>query len=277
MARKALCIGINDYPGTQLDLSGCVNDAKDWASALQSRGFTVQSQLDSQATKANMVSAISALVGGAQTGDSLVITYSGHGTYAPDTSGDEPDNLDEALCPYDIKQGNALVDDEIHKLFAARKAGVTIVLISDSCHSGTVIRQAPRDPDAEGALPRFMPMGAWLPEGQLPRGVTGRPLTMAPISNTLSPWAGALSRAGNDLLLAGCQEGPNNFSYDASFAGRPNGAFTYYALKTLKRLPANATYADWHGAIRGYLPSANYPQTPQMMGSRAARKLKVLA
>ena len=31
MSKKALCIGINDYPGTQNDLSGCVNDANDWA------------------------------------------------------------------------------------------------------------------------------------------------------------------------------------------------------------------------------------------------------
>ncbi len=35
MAYKALCIGINDYPGTQNDLSGCVNDAQDWAAEAQ--------------------------------------------------------------------------------------------------------------------------------------------------------------------------------------------------------------------------------------------------
>jgi hypothetical protein len=29
MAKHALCIGINDYPGTKMDLDGCVNDAKD--------------------------------------------------------------------------------------------------------------------------------------------------------------------------------------------------------------------------------------------------------
>ena len=34
MAKYALCIGINDYPGTDSDLSGCVNDANDWAAAL---------------------------------------------------------------------------------------------------------------------------------------------------------------------------------------------------------------------------------------------------
>jgi len=31
MAKLALCIGINDYPGTVNDLSGCVNDAQDWS------------------------------------------------------------------------------------------------------------------------------------------------------------------------------------------------------------------------------------------------------
>ncbi len=31
MTKRALCVGINDYPGTNSDLSGCVNDAEDWA------------------------------------------------------------------------------------------------------------------------------------------------------------------------------------------------------------------------------------------------------
>jgi hypothetical protein len=34
MAKTALCIGINDYPGTANDLSGCINDAQDWANTL---------------------------------------------------------------------------------------------------------------------------------------------------------------------------------------------------------------------------------------------------
>lgn len=29
VAKRALCIGSNDYPGTDGDLSGCVNDAHD--------------------------------------------------------------------------------------------------------------------------------------------------------------------------------------------------------------------------------------------------------
>ena len=83
MTKKALCIGINDYPGTQNDLSGCVNDANDWAAALAARGFAVTKLIDAQATKAAMVGAMSALIAGAARGDTVVITYSGHGTWVP--------------------------------------------------------------------------------------------------------------------------------------------------------------------------------------------------
>lgn len=277
MSRKALCIGINDYPGTDMDLKGCVNDAEDWAATLAARGFAVQALIDAQATKAAMAEAIRALVKGAASGDSLVITFSGHGTCAPDDSGDEPDGLDEALCPHDIKQGHVLIDDEIHQMFAARVAGTRILLISDSCHSGTVIRAAAADPDADGARPRFMPMGAWLPEDRLPRAANGRPATQVALASTGSPWAGAVSRASGDLLMAGCAEGPNNFSFDAKIAGRANGAFTYYALKALKTLKAGASYADWQAGIRKWLPSASYPQTPHLFGSKTARRYKVFS
>src|SRR5262245_57486258 len=140
MAKKALCIGINDYPGTRNDLAGCVNDAHDWSAALQARGFAVTTLLDAQATKAVLVGAIESLIGGAVGGDSLVVTYSGHGTFVPDAQGDEPDARDEGLCPYDIDRGNVLLDDEIHALFRRRAPHVRLVLVSDSCHSGTVIR-----------------------------------------------------------------------------------------------------------------------------------------
>lgn len=274
MARKALCIGINDYPGTRNDLSGCVNDAQDWSALLQSKGFAVDQLIDATATKSALINALSALIEGARPGDSLVITYSGHGTFVPDTSGDEPDGYDEALCPYDIESGNALLDDEIHRLFAGRAEGVRILMISDSCHSGSVIRWAGVDSDSEDGKPRFLPPGAWLPADRLPRDARGEVLGRVDRPRSVNPFAGALSRDDGDLLIAGCQD--REFSYDARFAGRANGALTYYALKTLKSLPSDVSYADWFKAIRKYLPSANYPQTPQITGSRTARSRKVL-
>jgi hypothetical protein len=278
MAKRALCIGINNYPGTHMDLAGCVNDANAWEAELKGRGFKVTKMLDEQATKAAMAAAFKEVIGGAAKGDLVVITYSGHGTYVPDASGDEVDGLDEGLCPYDIQTGGgALLDDEIHALFAARKSGVRLVLISDSCHSGTVTRAAqPDDAEPEAPRPRFLPMGNWLPADQLPRAGAGKPAL--PAVKGTSPLAKAMSRKEGDLLLAGCQEGPDHFSYDAHIAGKPTGAFTYYALKALRGLPANATYDQWHAAITpGSLPSASYKQTPQIVGDAKARQSPIFA
>ena len=59
---------------------------------------------------------------------------------------------------------------------------------------------------------------------------------------------------------------------------RSNGAFTYYALKTLAALPAGASYAQWFKAITPtYLPTNQLPQNPQLFGSRTARAWKVFA
>ena len=84
MAKYALCIGINDYPGTDSDLNGCVNDAHDWAAALRARGFTIQTLLDRQATDAAMRAAIKATLTKTVQGDSVAIQFSGHGSFVDD-------------------------------------------------------------------------------------------------------------------------------------------------------------------------------------------------
>lgn len=279
MGKKALCIGINDYPGTNMDLAGCVNDANDWAHTLEARGFEVSKLLDAQATKAAMSKAMTALIAGAKAGDSLVITFSGHGSVAPDKDSDEADGWDEALAPYDIAQGDQggrpLLDDEIARIFGARAAGVRLVLFSDSCHSGTVTRAAPAPKNSTAPRARFLPPGSWLAKGDMPTGPSGKELSSIDVQATPSPLAAAMSPG--DLLFAGCKEGPDNFSYDATFDGRARGAFTHFALGALKGLKAAATYAQWHAAVRKSLPSLNYPQAPQIVGTKAALKAKILS
>ncbi len=274
MSKKALCIGINDYPGTNMDLAGCVNDANDWAQVLEARGFEVKKLLDAQATKAAMSKAMSTLIGAAKAGDSLVITFSGHGSVAPDKDSDEADGWDEALAPYDIAQGRPLLDDEIARIFGARAAGVRLVLISDSCHSGTVTRAAPAPRNSTAPRARFLPPGSWLAKGDMPKAASGKELSSIKVKATPSPLAVAMSPG--DLLLSGCKEGPDNFSYDATFDGRARGAFTHFALGALKTLKATSTYAQWHAAVRRSLPSLNYPQAPQIVGTKAAQKAKIL-
>lgn len=273
MNRLALCIGINNYPGTDMDLSGCVNDANDWAAELGARGFAVSMLLDEQATKAGMVAGFERLIGQAAAGDVAVITYSGHGTYQYDTDGDEADGLDEALCPYDIRLIDAaLIDDEIHAIFKTRKDGVHLVLIADSCHSGTVNRAPPSSSDKEaGRTPRFLPPRSWMSAERLARdGPQGAPVPAAASHAAPSAFAPDPDDAVGDVLMAGCEEGEGHFSYDANFMNRPNGAFTFYALKALRALPAGASYVQWHAALADDLPSTRYPQKPQIQGGSQA-------
>ena len=89
--KSAVCVGINNYPGIFNDLKGCVNDANDWSALLQGLGFSTRTLLDSQATKANVKSALQGLVNSTGAGDMAVFTYSGHGTQVADRNSDEAD------------------------------------------------------------------------------------------------------------------------------------------------------------------------------------------
>jgi hypothetical protein len=71
--------------------------------------------------------------------------------------------------------------------------------------------------------------------------------------------------------MSGCQDA--EYSYDANYGGRGNGAFTYTALNTLQALKPGATYTDWFRAIRKALPSREYPQSPNILGSYQSAKI----
>ena len=77
--KKAVCIGINDYPGSFNDLKGCVNDARDWSALLAGMGFDVSLLLDSQATRINVKAALQGLIDATNAGDVTVSSRAGEG------------------------------------------------------------------------------------------------------------------------------------------------------------------------------------------------------
>lgn len=247
MNKYALCIGINDYPGAPL--SGCINDATDWGNVLQGRGYAVEYLTDSRATLEAIIESLRSLVGNAKYGDRVVFTYSGHGTYGPDASGDEADRRDEAICPWDYATVGMLWDDEIGAILGSRKYGVRLLQVSDSCHSGSVSRFV----DLGAGRPRFLP-----PEAMPHREPTVRAKGVVQFPN---------------LLMAGCKD--SEYSYDAWFGQRPNGAFTRAAIDALAHEPK--TYNQWQSMIRAALPSDQYPQTPLLEGGWYRRRWAPLA
>jgi hypothetical protein len=261
MAKKALCVGINDYPGTNMDLAGCVNDAKDWKALLESRNYGVTQLLDGDATRANIVKALESLVGGASPGDSLVFTFSGHGSWLPDDDADEPDSRDEMMCPHDITKDQYLMDDDLHAIFARKPERARMYVLADCCHSGSVVRYASDAPKPDGGATR----ARFLPPYIFARG--DRLFERAIDRAAGKPAPTKLGYAA--LLFSGCQD--TEFSYDTSFNKRPNGAFTRAAIDALSDKAIDTPRA-LHDAIRRRLPSQQLPQTPQLFGSRADKQ-----
>lgn len=266
--KRALCIGTN-YVGTGYNLSGCINDVLDWSELLQKRGFTVSSLVEERATRENILTAISEHVGNAKMNDSVIITFSGHGTFVRDLDGDEDDQNDEAICPHDVTDGAIITDDELYRLFNERGRRVKVAFISDSCHSGTLTRFA-REPGA--AIVR-------VGERDFPSRVATKtrvrflpPTNIKKLKKSLMPTAAMGTRNASTamtsaLLLGGSRD--FEYSYDAWFEGRANGAFTRNAIDTFNAMPKTpkATYAKLFSEVRKRLPSQQYPQSPQLFGT----------
>lgn len=253
--KKAVCVGINLYPNPKNNLQGCVNDAKEWASLLKEvYGFqSVKIILNSSATLKNVQSALEDLVNGANDGDVLVFTVSSHGTSIPDKNGDESDGRDEAICLYD----KLWVDDNIRPIMSKLNPNVTMVFISDSCHSGAVTRNFIKTMSINSkkknkirAVPRYMPPSS----DKMARNIGNMKIRKRIFRSTESM---------NEILIAGCKS--DEYSYDAQF-DKPMGAMSHYAIQALRKSPL-VTYNDFYVTLRNALPSQNYPQTPQIEGS----------
>lgn len=120
--------------GTEGRLKGCENDAKFMYDLAVSRNFKAQLLLTEDATYTNVRDAIIDAGENLEDDGILLITYSGHGGQAPDVNRNEADGFDETWCLYNQQ----MVDDELFELMTRFKKNQKILIISDSCHSGTV-------------------------------------------------------------------------------------------------------------------------------------------
>lgn len=259
--KQAVSIGIN-YNRTPNQLNGCLNDAYDWAALLKNAGFMVDTLLEKAATRAAILRAFRTLVADANDGDVVCLTYSGHGTWIPDTNGDEADGRDECLCPIDMGRDghNLIVDDEIGAILFKLKPGAKFLFISDSCHSGTVLREV-----QIGTQPnrvRFIPPERFIDSPKLlKRAERIAKLPMIPAGEESIPGV---------ILISGCRD--DQYSNDAIFNNRSNGALSYFAVRAFAQaLAGGRSYADVMTAIAKDLPSPYYQQDPQITAPEALK------
>lgn len=130
MAKRALLVGIDEYPNPLNRLNSCVADSLAFRDMLTSlHGFDTShiTLLHNQAaTLAAVTSALQDLLTGVNAGDEIVFFESSHGWQHPVGS-----TMVEVLCLYD----DFLPDTELVKLSQAAPPN-TLTVTLDSCHSG---------------------------------------------------------------------------------------------------------------------------------------------
>ena len=270
MAKKAVLVGVNRYRIPGSDLRGCVPDVKNMSRLIQGQyGFDagdITMLTDFDATKKAMEEAITGMVKGAKRGDVLLLHFSGHGSNVPDDNDEEADNRDEILCPTDLDWYDPFRDDWLRNVFDGLSAGVSLTMISDSCHSGTVTR-AIEPPDAP-LLERYLP-SPW----DLATVESGRDLT-ATTRGTLHKATEEERKARDivpvdipEVLISGCRA--DQTSADAHISGGYAGALTYHLVEALTEAGTPLSYRELHDQTCEKLKRGRYEQVPQLEGSEA--------
>jgi hypothetical protein len=146
--QRALLIGVSNYEAGLPPLAGSKNDVMLIRELLVHKfGFdraNIHVLIDEQATRQGIFAAVEDLSRRSGPDDIVFIHFSGHGSQAPDTNGDEPDGFDETILPHDSRTPGIadITDDEINAL-VSRFDSQSVVVILDSCHSGTGTRSGP--------------------------------------------------------------------------------------------------------------------------------------
>jgi hypothetical protein len=248
--KRALLIGINQYPGQPLN--GCVNDITDMANYLVStHGFAsadIRLLTDARATADGIRDRIKWLVEGAQAGDTLLLHYSGHGTLFPvrDAAGNVTE-VHGALCPvdFDWTEPHAIFESELRDLIDLAPTGAEFIFVSDSCHSGTLMRE----------MLTYRPRVFMPPPDIEWRLRTAKDMGIAPQLFEVHDRCG---------FISGCRQ--DQTSADALIDGRYNGALTYYLLQSLKGGEDKIALTTLISNVRSRLSTAAYEQEPQLHG-----------
>jgi Caspase domain/Domain of unknown function (DUF4384) len=232
-ASRALLMGVNQYTAVP-PLRGSVNDVEFLREVLTTRfGFQskdVETLLDQQATRAGILAALDRLAARSAEGDLVYIHFSGHGSQIKDQNGDEEDGMDETIVPQDGRTPGIpdITDDEIgEKLKAIHAKSVIVVL--DSCHSGTATRSLGAKSSADQLL------GGMIPRNVPPDGRTELYENLGPPdARSVVPLVSA-----HHILFTGAAF--NEEALDGPVDHKPRGLFSYSLGMSLSRAAPTAT------------------------------------
>lgn len=156
---RALLIGVDVYQQVEIPpTKGSTDDADALRQLLIAKFNFAPGSItvlkNQEATTQNILRELDRIVGETSPGDRVFFHYSGHGFQVPDEYiMDEKDGLDEVIAPYNVqavKQQNGKVNltlkngtyitDDVFNDYAVKLVGRSVVMMFDSCHSGSLSR-----------------------------------------------------------------------------------------------------------------------------------------
>lgn len=250
-------IGVNvvdhDHYVDMIDLDFCEADAEAMAQLASGQKFETTLLLGSEATRANVTSAILDAADTLEAGDIFLISYAGHGCFIPDKNKDERkvkghrlDRRDETWCLYDAQH----VDDERAVLWSKFRKGVRICVLSDSCHSGTTARSGDKDQKSANFKTRAATREAALATYEKHKEFYDALQQEPP------------PRKADLLLISGCQD--HEESGEDPDLG--HGNFTYALTAIYEDGAFEGSYEDLYQAVKMEMPDYQnpnlFPSTP---------------
>ena len=303
--RRALLVGINDYPDPASRLEGCVNDVFTMSSVLQECGFEpeqIRTCLDGRATAEGILGRLQWLLDGAGPGDELVFYFSGHGARIPEYGDNfEPDRHLETLVPWDFDwtPERAISDEQIWQLYAQLPYDTRFMMIFDCCHSGGIHRDGgakargvtPPDDIRHRELKWDSKTQMWVPRGFSRINPDFAPKKDAEVARRYFGRDGATERLGRASMVRGLSSakyqalkasdpetakgpylpliieacGEEQLSFEYRHGAVSHGAFTFSLASILRREKA-ISFETLITRVREQLADLKYDQTPQILG-----------
>jgi hypothetical protein len=291
MAKRvfALLVGINKYDGNGIgDLNGCIADVNamhryldnyvaDEKHILRLTSGDTKAATETKPTRNAVINAFRSHLRQAGKEDVALFFYSGHGSY--ETSPEElwqldPSRRNQTLVCYDSRtpSGWDLADKEIasliHEVATTDVTGKTkeedelphIVLIVDSCHSGSITREATnsvsRLAPGDG---RIRNIGDYEFNPTVLESLLANKRAINTERSSTSGWGFIWSP---HVLLAGCNE--DETSKELPIDGVVQGVFTHSLLNYIQSTHAMRSYRDVIRAVAPVVKARVDKQSPKL-------------
>ena len=182
-----------------------------------------------------MLNEIKNLLVNAKSNDLLFLCFSGHGSQTTDLNGDEKDGLDEMIITADLQ---SITDDSLNSLIRtsipASSTNVSLFVLFDSCHSGTMLDLKYQYLDTLN-------------------------------NNNLTLNEKNADTNCNVVMISGCLD--KQTSADAYINKKSQGAMTWSFLESLNTNP-NMTWKELTQSMRTLLSKSQFEQIPQLSSGK---------